>query len=116
VYVRPFSEAGGKWPVSTGGGISPVWSKKERKLFYGTDDGIMIVTYTATGQTFTAGNPQLWVKKPNLGFFELAPDGKRFAIVQSETPAQRGLTQLTVVLNYFSELRRRIAAARAEAQ
>jgi serine/threonine-protein kinase len=116
VYVRPFPEPGGKWPVSAGGGTAPVWSKTERKLFYGTEDGIMVVTYTATGQTFTAGKPQLWFKKPDLGFFELAPDGKRFAVVQSETPAQPGVTQLTVVLNYFSELRRRIDAARAEAQ
>ena len=116
VYVRSFSGSGGKWPVSSAGGSAPVWSKRERKLFYGTDEGIMLVTYAEAGQTFTPGKPQLWVKKTNLGPFELAPDGKRFAVAEEETPTQRSTTQLTVVLNYFGELRRRLAAARPGAQ
>jgi serine/threonine-protein kinase len=39
IYVRPFPAAGGgKWQISTGGGLYGVWSKNGRELFYETTD------------------------------------------------------------------------------
>src|SRR5882672_10343817 len=44
VYVRPFprgAPAGsGKWQISTGGGVHPIWSRDGRELFYETLEGI----------------------------------------------------------------------------
>lgn len=34
VYVRPFPGAGGKWQVSSDGGVQPLWSKNGKQLFY----------------------------------------------------------------------------------
>jgi serine/threonine-protein kinase len=107
VYVRPFPGPGGKWKISTGGGYGPVWSRKAQELFYASDEGMMMVTYTANGEAFVASNRQLWAQKKDFGFFDLAPDGKRFVVVQPETPEQNGLTHVTFLLNFFDELKRK---------
>jgi eukaryotic-like serine/threonine-protein kinase len=33
IYIRTFPEAGGKWQISTGGGMQPRWSRDGRELF-----------------------------------------------------------------------------------
>ena len=110
VYVRPFEGAQGKWAVSTTGGWHPVWSRNERQLFYGSADGINVVNFTSSGQTFSAGKPQVWSNK-TVEDFDMAPDGKRCIVIQKETPVQQGPAQLTFLVNFFDELRRRVDAA-----
>jgi Tol biopolymer transport system component len=110
VYVRPFEGAQGKWAVSTTGGSHPVWSRNERQLFYGSADGINVVNFTSSGQTFSAGKPQVWSNK-TVEDFDMAPDGKRYIVIQKETPVQQGPAQLTFLVNFFGELRRRVDAA-----
>ena len=106
IYVRQFPGPGGKWRVSTGGGNLPVWSKKGRKLFYQSAEGIMVADYTTTDATFAANKPQLSAEKKSLGGFDLAPDFERFAVLQSEAPDQKAPTQVVFLLNFFDELRR----------
>jgi len=89
VYVRPFPGPGGKWQISTGGGVLPKWSRNGRELFYRTlDSKIMVVSYTAAGDSFHAISPAL-VARPvhrtravQLNF-DLYPDGKRFAVLKA---------------------------------
>jgi serine/threonine-protein kinase len=90
VYVRGFPSAGGKWQISNAGGVMPVWSRKGRELFFRTVDEsrIMVTPYETKGDSFVPGKPRLWSETtfmtvaaiPN---FDLAPDGKRFAVVMS---------------------------------
>jgi Tol biopolymer transport system component len=111
VYVRPFPGPGGKSQVSTASGAKPVWSKKEHELFYRNGEGMMVVSYTANAGAFVAGKPRVWVSKKDLGdYFDLAPDGKRFVVEQAEGPEQSAPTQLTFLLNFSDELRRRAPA------
>jgi eukaryotic-like serine/threonine-protein kinase len=113
VYVRPFPGPGGKWQISTGGGDSPVWSKKTPELFYRSGEGIMVASYAADGEAFVAGKRQVWAGKKDLGpYFDLAPDGKRFVVVQPEAPEQKGPQHVTFLLNFFDELRRRAPAGK----
>jgi serine/threonine-protein kinase len=108
VYVRHFPGPGGKWRISTGTGGAPVWSRKRQELFYrGADDAFMVVNYTVTGETFEPGKPQMWSEGKTLGDCDLAADGKRFAAVQLQLQEQKGPTHVTIVLNFFDELRRR---------
>jgi Tol biopolymer transport system component len=108
IYVRPFPGSGGKWQISTGGGEVPVWSKKMSELFYRSGEGIMVASYTTHADAFVPGKPRLWAAKKDLGeFFDLAPDGKRFAVVQAEVSEQKGPQHVTFLLNFFDELRRR---------
>lgn len=118
LYVRPFPGPGGKSQISTGGGEYPIWSRDGHKLFFLTLDWrIMVVDYISRGDSFTAGKPQVWSQK-SLAFlggnypYDLAPDGKRFAVVlnPAETPeqAQKPIDSVTVLLNFFDELRRKV--------
>ncbi|HXA50976.1 MAG TPA: winged helix-turn-helix domain-containing protein [Candidatus Acidoferrum sp.] len=116
VYVMPFSPRGRvtdrKWPVSNGGGHSPVWSHDGRELFYeGPDHRIQAAAYRVAGDSFVAEKPRFWSGKQmaDIGFFpafDVGPDGKRvLALVPSEDAKPE--TILRVVLNVDSELRRR---------
>ena len=87
-------------------------SKKRQGLFYGSDQGIMVASYTANGEAFVAAKPRLWAEKKDFSFFDLAPDGKRFAVVQEVESKEKGSTHVTFLLNFFDELRRRAPAGR----
>lgn len=44
--------------------------------------------------------------------FDLHPDGKRFAVLKTpEDSEQTGPTQVTLVTNWFDEVRQRVASA-----
>jgi serine/threonine-protein kinase len=116
VYVRPFPGPGGKWQISTGGGLMPKWSRNGKELFYRTEDSkIVVVTYTASADSFNAGKPQLWspgqFTERGLGVynFDLHPDGKRFAVLKfpgtEQTPA---VNKVSFIFNFFDELRRKL--------
>jgi eukaryotic-like serine/threonine-protein kinase len=122
LYVRSFPGPGGRSQISTAGGGHPIWSRNGRQLFFLAPDWrIMVADYTARGDSFTAGKPQVWSQK-NLIYmgsnyqYDLAPDGKRFAVVlNAEGPAERGqrpLDSVTVLLNFFDELRRKVSGGK----
>jgi serine/threonine-protein kinase len=122
VYVRPFSggtpSGSGKWQISNGGGSHPIWSRDGRELFYETlDNRIMAATYTAKGDSFAADKPRLWSNTQIMDLFgtgiwnlDLSPDGKRFAVIPrpDATAEPKGSVHVTVLLNFFDELRRRV--------
>jgi Tol biopolymer transport system component/tRNA A-37 threonylcarbamoyl transferase component Bud32 len=117
IYVRPFPPGnGGKWQISSGGGLYAVWSKDGRELFYETADyRIMVMDYTVEGGSFVPGTPRLWSDKAlfysGASNLDLAPDGKRFvALTMPETNAdEKRSVHVTMLLNYFDEIRRRLA-------
>ena len=117
VYVRGFPDTGRQWPISTGGGTLPVWSRTANELFYRSEDlRLMVVPYAVTGNTFVAGRPRVWSDRRlhNLGLtgtFDLAPDGKRVAAVFSAEPPQPAPKHVTLVLNFFDEVRRRVTSS-----
>ena len=64
VYVRPFPPRDGKWPVSSGGGQWPTWSRTKGELLYQTlDNQIMAVPYTVEGDSFRREAPRLWTER-----------------------------------------------------
>jgi serine/threonine protein kinase/WD40 repeat protein len=113
VYVRPFPGPGGNTLISTGGGQYPIWSRNGRELFFlAPDRRIMVADCTAKGDSFVAGKPRVWSEKRLLErpypIFDLAPDGKRFAVVLYADGTSEPMTQLTVLLNFFDDLRRHV--------
>jgi Tol biopolymer transport system component len=116
VYVRPFPGPGGKWQVSTGGGVLPRWPRNGKELFYRTEDTkIMVVTYTASSDSFRADKPQLWSpgQFTELGQgnynFDLHPDGKRFAVLKAPSTEQgAAVNKVSFIFNFFDELRRKL--------
>jgi eukaryotic-like serine/threonine-protein kinase len=63
VYVQPFPSGGGKWQISTGGGLQPRWRRDGKELFYlapteGADLRLTAVDVRAAGAAFEAGLPK----------------------------------------------------------
>ncbi len=58
VVVQPFPDAGGKWQVSTNGGVAPRWRADGKELYFLAPGATMMaVPVTAAGASFEAGTP-----------------------------------------------------------
>jgi WD40 repeat protein len=113
VWVRPFPPLapgqGGQWQISNNGGTRPVWSPNGHELLYQSGDQIMSVEYRAKGDTFEVEKPKVWLAKLGGTQWDLAPDGKRIAVLTPVDTPEAPKQDHTVVflLNFFDELRRR---------
>ena len=119
VWVRPFPGPGGKWQVSSDGGIMPVWSPDGRSLFYqGLDNIIMVAAYTVTGNSFAVAKPRRWCGSPILfaggvNDLDITPDGKRAVVFPAPgSAASKGSVHLTFILNFPEVVRRKVSAAK----
>jgi hypothetical protein len=113
IYVRPFPGPGGRCQISTGGGTTAVWSRARHELLYLAPDGrIMGVPFAVAGDALQAEKPRVWSEtpvqiRPGTGeaSFDLHPDGERVAMAPV-TGATAGPTHVTLIFNFFDELRR----------
>jgi eukaryotic-like serine/threonine-protein kinase len=113
IYVRPYPGPGGKWQISTEGGTEPAWNPKGRELFYRSGNKMMAVEVTTQG-TFSAGKPKMLFEGPyqltplTATNYDLSPDGQRFLMLKPSESAEAAPTQITVVLNWFEELKQKV--------
>ena len=124
VYVQPFpipsGGAGGKWQISTGGGVLAIWSRNSREMFFqNPDNRIMVMDYQGQSGSFVVGTQRAWSDQRlqdvgGLLNYDLASDGKRFAIFPEpeQSTEDKGNVHMTFLLNFFDELRRRAPPAR----
>ena len=117
IYVRPAHPgAAGKWQISSEeGGLYPLWSKNGHELFYETlDRRIMVVDYTVSGDRFVPGKSRVWsnlqLPSPGVSNLDLAPDGKRFAVLTTIEAAteDKSSVHITMLENFFNEVKRKI--------
>jgi hypothetical protein len=87
--------------------------------FQNLENRIMVANYETKNESFVAGKPRLWSDQHLQNIrgslnYDLAPDGKRFAIFpELKAPAEdKGEVQVTFLLNFFDELRRRAPASK----
>jgi serine/threonine-protein kinase len=108
VYVRPFPNIGdGKWVVSTGGGVSPVWSPTGKELSYMSGRSLMSVAFAEQNAAFSAAPPERLFDGPfetGSPQFDISPDGSYFVMVEADPDARP--TQIHLVLNWIAELTR----------
>jgi serine/threonine-protein kinase len=119
VYIRPFPNAdGGKWQVSTDGGRAPLWNRNSRELFFVNGSREMVVAPIGPG-----AQPQIGMRKTlfklrdeiylanqeNYTPFDIAPDGQRFMMARTVRTTAAKVAPLVVTLNWFEELRQRVA-------
>ena len=109
--MRPFPKGKGQWMVSTDGGWHPQWSRDSGELFYRNGDRMMVVDYAVDGDTFVPGPPRLLFEvptPPDVGraTYDVTADGQRFLVLLPAEGDEAQATQLTVVLNWFEELKR----------
>ena len=96
-----------------------MWSRNGREIFYaGAENQIMVAEYEVTGNSFVARKSREWsrvqILSPGFVNFDLAPDGKRFAVFLNPEAKEetKGTVHATFLLNFFDELRRRAPVAR----
>ncbi len=113
IYVRDMSGAGGRWQISTAGGVEPRWSHDGRELYYRNFSQLMSVAVT-TASTFQAGKPEplfegIFDLRTNSGItYDVDPKGNRFLMMR---PAEESTaSSVMIVLNWFDELRRLVPA------
>jgi serine/threonine-protein kinase len=114
VYVRPFPTVdGGRWQVSTSGGMQPLWARNGRELFYRSGDAVMSVA-VESGAGFVARNPVVLFKgqyAPSLSGrnYDVSPDGRRFLMLKvgaGAVPQNPSPPRVVIVENWFEDLKR----------
>jgi len=118
VYVQPFPGPGRRELVSTDGGGQPVWAPNGRELFYrasgpGPMMRMMAVDVTL-GHVFTAGRSRVLWEAMRARYpggtggrtYDVAPDGRRFLMIQQRDLPQPPITHVVLVQNWLEELKR----------
>jgi hypothetical protein len=111
IHVRPFPQVNsGFWKVSAAGGRQPAWALNGRALFYlDTSKTLMTVAVESSGATFSSRNPiKVFETKYATIAYDVAPDGKRFLIINENAidDPTRARASVVAVLNWTEELKR----------
>ncbi len=114
IYVQPYPGPGGKWQISSGGGVEPIWPRNGRELFYRNGTQMMVVDIS-TEPTISAGTPRMLFQgryytnglNGSRADYDVTSDGLRFLMIQ-EFGQEEAPTQINVVLNWFEELKERV--------
>ncbi len=118
VFVRPFPDvAGGKWQISTEGGIRPLWAHSGDELFFvnpQTNEMMVAEIETESGfqwETRTLFTfPSRYRVRVNSDFYDIDSADERFLMARPYSDGQDGSdgVQLILVQNWFEELRARL--------
>jgi Tol biopolymer transport system component len=92
VYVQPFPNGEGRWQVSVEGGRNPVWNPAGGEIVFVSGNDLMAAD-VSTKSAFRVGAPHQLFSGATIGtrlslptriesFFDIAPDGRRFVVVQ----------------------------------
>jgi eukaryotic-like serine/threonine-protein kinase len=107
IYVRPFRGSGAQWQISTGGGISPRWSRDGHELYYlAPDSRLMAVSIRPSATSFEFGSPVSLFQARMLGGGSEAAQGWQYDVAADgrflmNVPAQDATASpITVILNW----------------
>jgi len=118
VYVRSFPDGKRTLPISSEGGMSPMWARDGRELFYwNIDFTTLMKTDISLGQNLSAGTPKLLFEfaaaaSAMVRNYDITPDGRRFLIREKKDIVLPPVTELNLVRNWFEELKRLSPAAK----
>ena len=106
VYVRPFAGTGGAMQVSTDGGDQPVWSRDGRELYYRDGSNVVAVAFNRGALTTRSVLFRDMFDRSNATNYDALPGGG-FVMLKSLGAE----ADLTVMVNWLSEINRRARAA-----
>ena len=113
VYVTEYPGPGAHWPISTAGGMAPLWSASGRELFYRAGAAVMAVD-VQTQPAFTAGRPEQLFSGSYVADinghprYAVAPNGQRFLMQDPGNQGDAAPAAIILVLNWFEELKARV--------
>jgi hypothetical protein len=103
--MKRYTSTGGKWLISSGGGLGARWRRDGKEIFYlGPDRQMMAVEVEGKGDRFEARKAQTLFRAPveHLFTYDVTPDGKRFVL--SAQKAINPNAPLTLVVNWTALL------------
>jgi serine/threonine protein kinase len=115
VVVQPFPEKGGKWQISTDGGMEPHWSADGKRLFYTRGNKIILVPISIHNGVIEAGKESVLFDKYSAlpvdsGItYDVAPYADYFITTQTANVAS--FQQVDVIINWFTELNQSMRSA-----
>jgi Tol biopolymer transport system component len=101
IYVQSYPSGANRIPVSTSGGMLPMWSPDGKELFYVTGEALVAVPMRPDG---SFGEPRRLFDRSTMLLdhrfhsYAVSPDGKRFLMIRRD-PASVP-RQLNVILNW----------------
>jgi hypothetical protein len=123
IYVRPFPDVDKRrFPVSTDGGISPLWSPDGKELFYRNGDSVMAVIVEMEPD-LSFGTPKVLFSGtyslPNTSDFsrhtmwDIHPNGKLLLMIKPPNATDGQSTYgrprtINIYLNWLEELKERV--------
>ncbi len=118
VYVSGFPDTGRHWQVSSNGGLSPIFSRNGKQLFYFDvlGDRIMVANYAVKGDSLVVEKPQVWSRQSVAlalsgavgAQYDVAPDGKRMVVSTYASSTQQGSGHVIFLENFIDELQRKM--------
>jgi serine/threonine-protein kinase len=112
VYARPFPGPGGRYQVSSGGGVEPAWAPDGRTLFYRGTSHLMAATVSTTPELTVVRRDTLFpIEAQGSGAaaaYDVTPDGKHFIFAQYTGVARPPI----VVVGWAEQLRQRFESRR----
>jgi Tol biopolymer transport system component len=110
VYVRPFPGPGELYPVSVGGGNTPVWSRDGRRIFFVSGNQLLAASVTTSPTFSVTAREALFSGDYSLTLghapFDVAADGKSFLMLRSVAANSE---EIVVIPNWAAELRAQAA-------
>jgi hypothetical protein len=113
IWVRPFPDGEGALQVSSDGGIDPLWAPDGATLFYTNLPASRLFAVPVRREpSLSFGVPSTIDGWWNGGIpygrnYDITPDGRSLIMVSASSTAGN---QITVVLNWFEELKQKLAA------
>ncbi len=111
-FVQPFPSTGALYQLSTGQGRTPVWSRDGMELFFhdSLSNQLMVIS-VSSAPGFAFGAPMALPIEDTIHpltqrNFDVTPDGEQFLVVLPASTDGGAPDSITVVLNWFEELRR----------
>jgi serine/threonine protein kinase len=114
IYVQPFLGPGGKWQVSTNGGIEPRWSRDGKELFFIAPDAkLMAAPIKFSGESPKSGVPEALFQTRIVDGgqiisakhqYAVAPNGQRFLI--NVTVNESTVLPITIITNWARTLKK----------
>jgi serine/threonine-protein kinase len=114
VYVRPFLEEGGRWLVSTGPAMTPLWASNTELVYYDVATSSLISAQLEIGTSVRVlRREQLvdwspYARSSSSPQYDISRDGQR--IVALRTTGRGEIAAPIVVLNWHREILRRMEA------
>jgi len=111
VYVRPFPNMSARRAqISTNGGTEPHWTRGGHEIVFRRGDAIVAASFDPTTGAPGVSSALFTLPSANEGFrntYDVTPDGARFLLAKPLYPSEDA--SVTIVVNWFPELRARLA-------